>query len=270
MRFPDSPLPNPGAARTGLAGKVVVVTGAGSGIGRAVATALGAAGACLGLLGRREAPLQEVAAEVCAGRDGEEPRCLALPADVGDPDAVLRAVDAVLRRFGRLDGVVNNAGLARFSPIDRADLSEFEAMLDANLRGPVHVIRAGLPALREHRGAIVNVSSVGGVLAMPGRSLYGATKAALNSLTRSLARELAPDVRVNAVLPGPVDTPMYDDLGLCPDEVARLRSNLVAGTPMGRFAAPEEIAPWVCTLLDGEVSGWVTGALVAIDGGRTA
>lgn len=271
MGFVDSPLPHPGATRTGLAGKAVIVTGAGSGIGRAVAAALGTAGAYVGLVGRREAPLQEVAAEICAGRDGEEePRCLALPADVGDPDAVLRAVDAVLRRFGRLDGVVNNAGLARFSPIDRADLSEFEGMLDANLRGPVHVIRAGLPALREHRGAIVNVSSVGGVLAMPGRSLYGATKAALNSLTRSLARELAPDVRVNAVLPGPVDTPMYDDLGLGPEEVARLRSNLLAGTPMGRFATPEEIAPWVCTLLDGEVSGWVTGALVAVDGGRTA
>lgn len=105
---------------------------------------------------------------------------------------------------------------------------------------------------------------------MPGRSFYGASKAALNSLTRSLARELAPDVRVNAVLPGPVDTPMWSDLGLDPEQAASLRSSLLAATPMGRFGRPDEVARWVCGLLDPELSGWITGALIAVDGGRTS
>ncbi|MYV89746.1 SDR family oxidoreductase, partial [Streptomyces sp. SID1034] len=136
--------------------------------------------------------------------------------------------------------------------------------------GPVHLIRAALPELRERQGAVVNVSSVGGALAMPGRSLYGATKAALNSLTRSLARELAPRVRVNAILPGPVDTPMYGDLGLDERATRDLVADMVEATPLGRFGTPDDIAGWVCNLLDPEASGWVTGALVAIDGGRSA
>jgi NAD(P)-dependent dehydrogenase (short-subunit alcohol dehydrogenase family) len=242
-----------------LSGKVVLVSGAGSGIGRAVACALLAAGGEVVAVGRRAATLQAL---------GDRP--LAVPADVGAPEAAERAVTAALERFGRLDGLVNNAGIARFAPIEAADLADFDAMLDANLRGPVYLIRAALPALRERGGAIVNVSSVGGVLAMPGRSLYGATKAALNSLTRSLARELAPEVRVNAVLPGPVDTPIYDHLGLTDDQCRTLRRDLLASVPLSRFGRPEEVADWVCRLLDADVAGWVTGSLLTVDGGRTA
>jgi NAD(P)-dependent dehydrogenase (short-subunit alcohol dehydrogenase family) len=195
---------------------------------------------------------------------------LAVQADVSRPEEVERAVKSALERFGRLDGLVNNAGAARFARIEDADLADLEAMLDANVRGPVNLIRTCLPALREGGGAIVNVSSIGGVLATPGRSFYGATKAAVNSLTRSLARELAPSVRVNAVLPGPVETPIYDGLGLSEEETLQLRQELIQATPMGRFGQPAEIARWVCNLLDDELAGWVTGALVCIDGGRSA
>lgn len=254
-----------------LTGKVVLVTGAGSGIGRAVTHTLVAAGACVILFGRREALLQRVSGEVIRARYGQPgARVLAVPVDIAVPAAVSLGVATGLREFGRLDGLVNNAGLARFGRIEEIGLDDIDSMIDVNLRGPVHLIRACLPALREVGGSIVNVSSVGGVLAMPGRSCYGATKAALNSLTRSLARELAPRVRVNAVLPGPVDTPMYSDLGLTAEETGQLRRDMLDATPMGRFGQPEEVARWVCNLLDDELSSWVTGALISVDGGRTA
>jgi NAD(P)-dependent dehydrogenase (short-subunit alcohol dehydrogenase family) len=251
-----------------LTGRTVVVTGAGTGIGRAVALRLLDTGTNVVLVGRREAPLRDVALQASGG---EEPGdSLVAAADVGDAGEIDRVAFDAVARFGGIDGLVNNAGLARFGPIEGAKAIDMDAMLDANLRGPVHLIRACLPMLREREGCVVNVSSVGGVLAMPNRALYGATKAALNSLTRSLARELAPGVRVNAILPGPVDTPMYDDMALDPQRSLELRNNLVSETPMGRFGRPSEIAAWVCALLDPELSSWVTGTLLTVDGGRTA
>lgn len=247
-----------------LHGKSMVVTGAGTGIGRAVARRLLAAGASVTLVGRRPGPLREA-----ADTEGGE-RSLVHSADISAEPGARAAVEAAVERFGTVDGLVNNAGLARFAPFEKADPADLDAMLGVNLLGPVHLIRAALPELRARQGSVVNVSSVGGVLAMPDRALYGATKAALNSLTRSLARELAPSVRVNAILPGPVDTPMYGCLGLDERATRDLVAGLVEATPLGRFGAPDDIAVWVCNLLDPETSGWVTGALVAIDGGRSA
>jgi NAD(P)-dependent dehydrogenase (short-subunit alcohol dehydrogenase family) len=227
--------------------RVVVVTGAGSGIGRAVAARLAAAGESVIAVGRRVEPLM----------------------DVTDPAAPARLRAFVQERFGRLDGLVNCAGLARFARLEAADLGDLDRMVAVNLRAPAALIQTLLPALTEARGSVVNVTSIGGVVAMPGRSLYGASKAAINSLTRSLARELAPDVRVNAVVPGPVDTPMYDDLGLGSEETASLRKALVDSTPMARFGLPEEVARWACALLDPKSSGWITGVLFTVDGGRS-
>lgn len=252
-----------------LTGKVVLVTGAGSGIGAAVAVRAACAGASVALVGRRVGALEETAALI-RRTAGERTRTAVLPWDVRAEPGADRLVGAAIERLGRIDGLVNNAGVARFAPLEDAASADLDAMLDTHIRGPVALIRACLPALRADRGSVVNVSSVGGVLAMPGRSLYGASKAALNSLTRSLAHELAPDVRVNAVLPGPVETPMYDDLGLDEPATAALRAGLLAGTPMGRFGTPDEVAHWVCALLDAERSGWITGVLLPVDGGRTA
>ncbi|WP_437436759.1 SDR family NAD(P)-dependent oxidoreductase [Salinispora arenicola] len=117
------------------------------------------------------------------------------------------------------------------------------AHVDVHVKGPVHLLRACLPELRARRGSVVNVTSVGGALATPHRSFYGASKAAINHLTRSLAIELAPEVRVNAVLPGPVDTPIYDDLGLSDEATGKLREDLMARTPMGRFGSPTRWPP---------------------------
>lgn len=248
----------------GLAGRTVIVTGAGTGVGRAVSELLLARGAHVAAVGRREAALREVA----AGAGGERVEVIA--ADITRPGAAEDVVAAATVRFGTVHGLVNNAGLARFAPLEAASDDDFERLLATNVRAPAALIRAALPHLRRERGAVVNVSSVGGVLAMPGRSFYGAGKAALNSLTRSLARELAPDVRVNAVLPGPVDTPMWDDMGLDAEGSDALRSGLLAATPMGRFGRPGEVAGWVCGLLDPNFSGWITGALIPVDGGRTS
>jgi NAD(P)-dependent dehydrogenase (short-subunit alcohol dehydrogenase family) len=246
-----------------LTGKSVVVTGAATGIGRGIADCLLAAGADLTVVGRREEPLREL-----ADRCGRSVAVVAQ--DVAAPGAAQRIVAAAIDGFGRIDAVVNNAGLARFGRIDATDPSVFDAMFAVNVRAPAELIRCALPQLRAHRGSVVNISSVGGALSMPGRAYYGATKAALNSLTRSLAREFAPDVRVNAIMPGPVDTPMWGATGLGEDGIERLRDDLIASTPMGRFGEGEEIGRWVRMLLDPESSGWVTGALIPVDGGRTA
>jgi NAD(P)-dependent dehydrogenase (short-subunit alcohol dehydrogenase family) len=252
----------------GLAGRTVLVTGAGSGIGRAVASQLLRSGADVVLIGRRAGLLTDVADAALAARATGS--AMVAACDVGDTGAVDQVVSAALARFGRIDGLVNSAGVARFASLETAATADLEDMLDAHLRGPVNLLRACLPALRERHGAVVNVSSVGGALAMPHRSLYGASKAALNSLTRSWALELAPGVRVNAILPGPVETPMYDELGLNGPQTIALRRSLLAATPMGRFGRPSEVADWVCLLLDPERAGWMTGVLLPVDGGRTA
>lgn len=246
-----------------LDGKSIVVTGAATGIGLGITECLLKSGANVTLVGRREQPLRELA-------DRHGSATAVAVADICAPGAPERVVAAAVEAFGGLDAVVNNAGLARFGAIDVIDPAQFEAMFAVNVRAPADLIRCALPLLRASRGSVVNVSSVGGTLAMPGRSYYGATKAALNSLTRSLARELAPDVRVNAILPGPVDTPMWTDNGLDAAGIERLRADLVASTPMRRFGERAEVGRWVCMLLDAELSGWVTGALIPVDGGRTA
>lgn len=246
-----------------LAGRSIVVTGAATGIGRGIAECLLGSGARLTVVGRREGPLRELA-------DQYGDAVAVVARDICSAGAANEVVAVATDRFGTLDDVVNNAGLARFGALESIDLAEFDAMFAVNVRAPAELIRCALPQLRAHRGSVVNVSSVGGVLSMPGRSFYGATKAALNSLTRSLARELAPDVRVNAILPGPVDTPMWTGTGLDEAGMQQLRVDLTSSTPMGRFGEEAELGRWVCALLDPELSGWVTGALIPVDGGRTA
>ncbi|MFI9491860.1 SDR family NAD(P)-dependent oxidoreductase [Streptomyces halstedii] len=241
----------------------VVITGAATGIGRGITECVLRSGAGVTAVGRREEPLREL-------KDRYGDAVTVVAEDVSAPGAAGRIVAAATGAFGRLDAVVNNAGLARFGDLETTDPALFDAMLAVNVRAPAELIRCALPQLRAHRGSVVNISSVGGALSMPGRAFYGASKAALNSLTRSLARELAPDVRVNAVMPGPVDTPMWHETGLDGAGTEHLRAGLLASTPMGRFGQDTEIGRWVSLLIDPEVSGWVTGALIPVDGGRTA
>jgi NAD(P)-dependent dehydrogenase (short-subunit alcohol dehydrogenase family) len=263
-----SPSGNVGIARSRgrtLDGKSLIVTGAGSGIGRAVAVEAATRGAHLVLVGRRADMLSITAKASRSAGGGAE----FTVADLVTPEAPNHVVSMAMRTYGRINGLVNSAGMARFGSLDGSSDAEIRAMFEINFMAPLRLIRASIPALRETHGSIVNVSSIGGVVATPGRAAYGALKAAVNHLTRSLAKELAPDVRVNAILPGAVVTPMWDDLGISGAETDALFNEMIRTTPMRRLGKPEEVAAWVCDLLEDEKS-WVTGSLVTVDGGRSS
>jgi len=246
----------------GLRGAVVIVTGAGSGIGAATARQLGAVGARVVLVGRREALLTDVAAEIAeAGGDA-----LSVPADLADQASPRRIVDACLNHYNRLDGLVNNAAVVRHMPVADWDAGCFDEHLATNVRAPFFLIQAALPALRESPvRSVVNISSSSGTLQRVGQSVYGMTKSALDYLTKTLAGELAPlGVRVNGIAPGPIDTPIHatwaDDL----DEAYRW---LAGQVPLGRIGAPEEVATWI-TLLLSPLASFMTGAVIPLDGGQ--
>jgi NAD(P)-dependent dehydrogenase (short-subunit alcohol dehydrogenase family) len=244
-----------------------IITGAGSGLGRALAQSLANKGRPVVLVGRRSEHLLRTRA-ACLAAGGTIRKCEVVVADISEPGAADRVVDASLDTFGSIGALVNNAGFARFGGIENADPRDWERMLGINLLAPVALIRYAIPSLRRSRGVVVNVGSIGGALALPGRALYGASKAALAHVTRSLARELAPDIRVNAVIPGALDTEMYERLGLDDEAVRELRADMVRTTPLGRMGTVEDVVPWIELML-GPAGYWMTGSLLVVDGGRS-
>ncbi|MFJ8476660.1 SDR family NAD(P)-dependent oxidoreductase [Kitasatospora sp. NPDC094011] len=242
-------------------GRVVVVTGAGTGIGRETARAFAAEGARVVAVGRRAEPLAETAA-AHPGLIGP------LVADVTGPDAPERIVGAALDRYGRLDVLVNNAGIVhsgqRVGSYQRAGMEE---LLATNLTAPVLLGQAAVPALAESRGVLVNVSTAVGQRGWPTNSLYAAGKAALETITRSWAVELAPHgIRVVAVAPGAIDTPITEHSGYSPEQRAAVRDWQLAHTPLGRIGRPEEVA-WAITRLASSQASFVTGVVLSVDGG---
>ncbi|MFG2621874.1 SDR family NAD(P)-dependent oxidoreductase [Streptomyces sp. NPDC048507] len=239
--------------------RVVVVTGAGTGIGRATARAFAAGGAQVVAVGRRAEPLRETAS-------GHE-RIVPLAADITAADGPRRIVAAALERHGRLDVLVNNAGIVRSGALGDLEPEAISAQLATNLVAPVLLSQAALPALEAAAGVIVNVSTSVGQRAWPGSSLYAATKGALEVLTRSWAVELAPrGVRVVAVAPGAIDTPIGEHQGLTPERTAALRAWQLAHTPLARIGRPEEVA-WAITQLAAPAASFVTGVVLPVDGG---
>jgi len=193
-----------------LRGAVVLLTGASGGIGRATAARLGAAGARVALQGRQE-PLLREAAEAVLRAGGESH---VVPGDLRRPEDAARAVAATRERFGRIDALVNNAGLAHLKRIDEATDAEILEQVETNLLGTIRITRAALPALLESKGALVTVGSFAGRVAVPYYGYYSATKYALVGLSEAWRRELAPrGVRVTTVLPAAVETPFLDKAG---------------------------------------------------------
>ena len=246
----------------GLRGAVVIVTGGGSGIGAATARQLGTMGAPVVLVGRREAPLKEVAGQI-AGGGGE---ALCVTADLADPASPHRIVDACLARYGRIDGLVNNAAVVRHMPLREWDVGRFDEHLATNVRAPFFLIQAALPALLDSPvRSVVNISSSSGTLRRVGQSVYGMTKAALDYLTQTLAGELAPlGVRVNSIAPGPIDTPIH---AAWAEDLAEAYRWLGSQVPLGRIGAAEEVAVWI-TLLLSPLASFMTGAVIPLDGGQ--
>jgi NAD(P)-dependent dehydrogenase (short-subunit alcohol dehydrogenase family) len=259
----EGPRPTPPALTdAGLDGAVIIVTGGGSGIGAATARQLGAVGAPVVLVGRRADPLHEVAAQITA-RGGQ---ALCVPADLADPASPARIADACLARYGRIDGLVNNAAVVRHMPLAEWDTGCFDEHVATNIRAPFFLIQAALPALRESPvRSVVNIGSSSGTLRRVGQSVYGMTKSALDYLTQTLAGELAPlGIRINSISPGPIDTPIHATWA---DDLAEAYRWLGSQVPLGRIGAPEEVAVWI-TLLLSPWASFMTGAVIPLDGGQ--
>jgi NAD(P)-dependent dehydrogenase (short-subunit alcohol dehydrogenase family) len=249
-----------------LESRSVIITGAGTGLGRATAIGAAQAGAQLTLVGRRAQPLDEVRA-ACEQYEAE---VQVVVADVAEKAAAPKIVDAALQRFGAIYGLVNNAGIAKLGGVGEVSDDDICEMFFINTSGPLRLVTAAADALRAASGVVVNLVSPGGINAAPKGIAYGASKAALMHMTRSLARDLGPHgVRVNAVSPGVVQTEIWDDTGYTEEGRQKRWDQLLAAIPMGRFGQTDDVARWVLHLLD-PAAGWVSGAMIAVDGGLTS
>lgn len=239
------------------ANRVALVTGGSTGIGRAVARQLAELGAHVVITGRHEDTLRESASQ--------HPNIGLVVADIARESA--RMVDEVGRRHGRLDFLINNAAVAPAATLPQSDAEHFHLVFDVNVLGLIETTRHALPLLRKSRGTVVNVTSIVADRPLPGIAVYSASKAAVVALTRSWAQELAPDgIRVNAVSPGPIDTPALGKAGVPRDQLERMVSQLVA---LERLGTPEEVAH-VVTFLCSPMASFVTGARYTVGGGMEA
>jgi NAD(P)-dependent dehydrogenase (short-subunit alcohol dehydrogenase family) len=240
--------------------RVALVTGAAQGIGLAAAARFLAEGWAVAMLDVNGAVL----AQAAAGLDAPE-RILAVAADVSQPADAERALAAVKERFGRLDALVNNAGIAHFGPLMETSLEAWSEVMAVNLTGPFIMTKAAVPLMRETGGAIVNITSISGLRASTLRVAYGTSKAGLAHLTKQMAVELASyGIRVNAVAPGPVDTAMAKKV-----HSPEIRADYHDAIPLNRYGLPEELADAIVYLC-GPGASYITGQTLAVDGGFEA
>jgi 3-oxoacyl-[acyl-carrier protein] reductase len=246
----------------GISGKLALVTGAGSGIGRTIAEGLAGRGAIVAVNDiKSEAAYRVAEALVSRGLPGR-----AFPTDISSPENVERMVGAILREYGEIDFLVNNAGIDVIGSVLDTPWPDWRRVLEVNLLGCVYCTRAVAQVMieRQIRGRIVNISSINALLGWRNRSAYSASKAGVNAFTRCAALELgAFRINVNAVAPGAIDTPIWGET-LTP----AVREAHAKRTAFGRIGSPEDVAGVVAFLLSDEAQ-YVTGQVIAVDGGRS-
>ena len=244
--------------------KVVLVTGATSGIGHAVAVKFAEESACVVALGRNRSALSDVQASV--QNAGGKPLTIAV--DVTNDTEIHQAIAETIDKFGRLDVLVNAAGHISTGSIEETSLAAWDAMMNVNLRAVFQLMQLAAPHLIKTKGNIVNVSSVTGLRSFPGVLAYCVSKAGVDQLTRCAAFELAPKgVRVNAVNPGVVITEIHKRGGMSEEAYAKFLEHSKTTHPLGRVGDPREIAELIFYLAS-ERASWITGATYQIDGGR--
>jgi meso-butanediol dehydrogenase / (S,S)-butanediol dehydrogenase / diacetyl reductase len=250
-----------------LSGKVAFITGGGTGIGRACALLFAREGAKVAIAARRKEKLNEVAKEIVAG-GGE---ALALQCDVTDKKVVESALRSTEERFGRLNAVVNNAGVVHVGTAEETSDEDWDRTISANLTGTFYVSRAALPALRRAEGgSIVNIGSYLGLVALKQRAAYCAAKGGVALLTKAMALDHAHEnIRVNCICPAIVETEMAKAAIACAPDPAAYRKARESQIPLGRMGQPEDIARLALFLASDE-SSWITGTTFPIDGGLTA
>jgi NAD(P)-dependent dehydrogenase (short-subunit alcohol dehydrogenase family) len=243
-----------------LEGKVALVTGGNSGIGLATAKRLLDEGARVAVSGRNRESLEE-AAKLLA------PNGLGVRADVSNLAEIEALFGEVVQKFGKIDILFVNAGIARFGPFESVTEEQYDEQFNVNAKGAYFTIQKAMPHLNDGASIILN-TSVASHMGKAGGAVYAATKAAMRSITRSAAAALVGrNIRVNAVAPGPIQTPLFERAGLSREAMKGILETLVAEVPMKRFGTPEEIAAVVAFLASSDAS-YVTGVEIDVDGGK--
>jgi NAD(P)-dependent dehydrogenase (short-subunit alcohol dehydrogenase family) len=240
-------------------GKVAVVTGGNSGIGLATAKRLHDEGAKVAISGRSQKTLDEAVRLI--GKD-----LLAVKSDVARLSDLDQFYAAVTEKLGKIDVLFVNAGVAKFVPVGQADEAHFDEIFDINTKGAYFTIQKALPYLNDGASIVLN-TSVAGIKGTLNASVYSATKAALRSFSRTLAAELVErGIRINSVAPGPIETPIFDRVGLSKQDVDQFAQKILSAVPLKRFGKPEEVASAVAFLASSDAS-YITGVELHVDGG---
>ncbi|HVW73155.1 MAG TPA: glucose 1-dehydrogenase [Rhizomicrobium sp.] len=245
-----------------LQGKVAVVTGASKGIGAGIARALGAAGASVVVnYASDKAGADRVVADIKA-RGG---KAVAVQGDVSKAADVKRLFEETKKAYGKLDVLVNNAGVFKFAPLEQAEESEYQRQFGINVWGTIQTTREALPLFGPEGGSVINISSIVSRMGLPGTTVYAGTKGAVDTITQVLATELGPrKIRVNSINPGMVESEGAHAAGIIGSD---MQKNVEASAPLGRIGQPEDVAK-VAVFLASDDAGWLTGERISASGGH--